>query len=145
MRRSSARRGSPDRLSFDFIQSPTASARAIECNPRTHSAITLFYDHPDVAAAYLDDGAPGAAAEAAGRRTGSTTSSGGCCAARATGASRLRGAARARRDLRLVDPLPFLLVHHLQIPSLLLANLRHGTGWQKVDFNIGKLVEPGGD
>ena len=27
---------------------------AIECNPRTHSAITMFYNHPDVAAAYLD-------------------------------------------------------------------------------------------
>ena len=30
--------------------------RAIECNPRTHSAITMFHDHPDVAHAYLTDG-----------------------------------------------------------------------------------------
>ena len=27
---------------------------AIECNPRTHSAVTMFYDHPDLARAYLD-------------------------------------------------------------------------------------------
>ena len=43
------------------------------------------------------------------------------------------------------DPLPFLLVHHLQIPALLFANLRRGGAWHKIDFNIGKLVEPGGD
>ena len=43
------------------------------------------------------------------------------------------------------DPLPFLMVHHLQIPSLLLANLRSGRGWSRIDFNIGKLVEAGGD
>ena len=43
------------------------------------------------------------------------------------------------------DPLPFFLVHHLQIPSLLMHNLRHRKGWSRIDFNIGKLVEPGGD
>ncbi len=43
------------------------------------------------------------------------------------------------------DPLPFLLVHHLQIPWLLLGNLVRGADWLKIDFNIGKLVEPAGD
>ena len=43
------------------------------------------------------------------------------------------------------DPLPYLMVHHLQIPSLLLANLWNGRGWTRIDFNIGKLVEVGGD
>ncbi len=43
------------------------------------------------------------------------------------------------------DPLPFLAVHHLQIPSLLLQSLRHGTPWVRVDFNIGKLIAPAGD
>jgi hypothetical protein len=37
------------------------------------------------------------------------------------------------------------MVHHLQIPSLLIGNLRHRKGWTRIDFNIGKLVEPGGD
>lgn len=44
--------------SFDFIQEPGGQLYAIECNPRTHSAITMFYDHPGVASAYLDDDRP---------------------------------------------------------------------------------------
>lgn len=42
-------------ISFDFIES-TENGRpyAIECNPRTHTAITAFYNHPLVAEAYLD-------------------------------------------------------------------------------------------
>lgn len=43
------------------------------------------------------------------------------------------------------DPTPFLLVHHLQIPLLLLGNLRRRAPWIRIDFNIGKLVEPAGD
>jgi hypothetical protein len=43
------------------------------------------------------------------------------------------------------DPLPFLMVHHAQIPWLLLQNLRRRGAWVRVDFNIGKLVEPAGD
>ena len=43
------------------------------------------------------------------------------------------------------DPLPFLLVHHLQIPWLLLGNLVRRKGFIRIDFNIGKLVEPAGD
>jgi hypothetical protein len=43
------------------------------------------------------------------------------------------------------DPLPFLMVHHWQIPLLLLKNLRQLKGWIRIDFNIGKLVEIGGD
>jgi hypothetical protein len=37
------------------------------------------------------------------------------------------------------------MVHHLQIPALLLASLRRRTDWIRIDFNIGKLVEPAGD
>ncbi len=42
-------------LSFDFIEGVDGVPRAIECNPRTHSAITLLHGHPGLAAAYLDD------------------------------------------------------------------------------------------
>jgi hypothetical protein len=37
------------------------------------------------------------------------------------------------------------MVHHLQISALLIDNLRRRRGWTKIDFNIGKLVEVGGD
>ena len=43
------------------------------------------------------------------------------------------------------DPLPFLMVHHVQIPWLLLGNLVRLKVWVRIDFNIGKLVEPAGD
>lgn len=48
-------------------------------------------------------------------------------------------------DLDARDPLPFLLRNHLQLPGLLLDTLREGNGWTKLDFNIGKVVEVGGD
>jgi hypothetical protein len=41
--------------------------------------------------------------------------------------------------------MPFLMVHHLQIPWLLAGNLIRGKDWIRIDFNIGKLVEPAGD
>ena len=37
------------------------------------------------------------------------------------------------------------MVHHAQIPWLLLENLLRGRSWIRIDFNIGKLVEPAGD
>ena len=62
---------------------------------------------------------------------------------------RLRRIADIRRGTDAIfdwrDPLPHFMVHHAQIPSLLLANLRDRRGWSRIDFNIGKLVENGGD
>ncbi|MGK7878525.1 MAG: ATP-grasp enzyme, partial [Crocosphaera sp.] len=43
------------------------------------------------------------------------------------------------------DPLPFLMNPHWQISLLLVQNLRKLKDWVKIDFNIGKLVEIGGD
>lgn len=39
------------------------------------------------------------------------------------------------------DPLPFLMVHHWQIPLQLLDSLRQLEGWIRIDFNIGELIE----
>jgi hypothetical protein len=63
-----------------------------------------------------------------------------------TAPARLRTIARGTEAvLDGHDPLPFLALHHLHLPSLLLQNLRAGKPWLKVDVNIGKLVEPAGD
>ena len=43
------------------------------------------------------------------------------------------------------DPLPFLMVYHWQIPSLLIQALKSKSPWVRIDFNIGKLVEVDGD
>lgn len=133
--------------SFDFIEAADGSLDAIECNPRTHSAITMFHDHPGLARAYLETGGPVVEPLPSSRPTywiyqeawrmlrhPSTV--------RAGLATLLRG-----RDAIFdwSDPLPFLMVHHVQIPWLLTRNLLRLKDWIRIDFNIGKLVEPAGD
>ena len=134
-------------LSFDFIETANGDLFAIECNPRTHSAITMFYDHPDVARAYLPTGAPLIRPTPESKPTywiyhelwRLLTQPGNVL-------SRLRTITEGTDAIfDWDDPVPFLAVHHLQIPRLLLTNLRHGKDWVKIDFNIGKLVEPAGD
>ena len=139
--------------SFDFIEaSDDGTVYAIECNPRTHSAITMFYDDPRVSAAYL-----------------TRTPQSGPIRPRKTSRPtywlyheiwRLFSQERSPRAIldRLKtiaqgkdavfdwrDPLPFLMLHHVHVPSLLIADLRERRGWLKIDFNIGKLVQLGGD
>ena len=134
-------------LSFDFIQAPDGRVYAIECNPRTHSAVTMFYDHPDLAAAYLERGRPPIEPLATSRPTYWLYHELWRLLARPASLSeRLRVVRHGKEAIfAWSDPLPFLMEHHLQIPWLLLTNLRHGKDWMRVDFNIGKLVEPAGD
>jgi glutathione synthase/RimK-type ligase-like ATP-grasp enzyme len=140
--------GLTGQVAFDFIETSDGTPYAIECNPRTHSAITLFHDHPGLAAAYLDPDPARTVVEPPlrGRPTYWLYNEAW---------KLLRGPHRLE-VLRTIwtgkdaifdrrDPLPFLLVHHLQIPALLLANLRRGATWVRIDVNIGKLVEPDGD
>ncbi len=139
--------------SFDFIEADDdGKVYAIECNPRTHSAITMFYDDPRIAPAYVDRNPLEEPVRPlrSSRPTywiyhevwrllthiGSFRNT----------FDRLRTIARGRDavfDWR--DPLPFLMLHHLHIPLLLIADLREQRGWVRIDFNIGKLVQLGGD
>ena len=140
-------------VSFDFIQADDdGEIYAIECNPRTHSAITMFYNHPDVARAYLEK-------EPLVSTVQPLTSS------RSTYwtyheiwrlVTHLWSPTQTRKRLQIIfqgkdaifewdDPLPFLMVHHWHIPLLLIKNLRNPKPWIRIDFNIGKLVEIGGD
>jgi hypothetical protein len=139
--------GVTGQASFDFIRGADGVARAIECNPRTHSAITMFYDHPGVAAAYLEDEGDEVRPTAASRPTYWLYHElWNALRHPASAPGRLRTIARGKDAiLDAADPLPFLMVHHLQIPRLVLSNLRHAKPWVKIDFNIGKLVEPAGD
>ncbi len=137
--------------SFDFIQAEDGTVYAIECNPRTHSAITMFYNHPGVAAAYLSkeplaepmqpllDGKPTYWLYHEVWRLNEIRS---WKQLQTWARNLLRG---KEAILMPHDPLPFLMVHHWQIPLLLLDNLRKLRGWVRIDFNIGKLVELGGD
>jgi predicted ATP-grasp superfamily ATP-dependent carboligase len=142
--------GVTGQVSFDVIEDADGRVRAIECNPRTHSAITMFADHPDLARAYLDGLGPDepAVVPRPGSRPTYWLYHELWRAIRRpwTAPERLAVVLRGRDAIfDPADPLPFLLVHHLQIPSLLLGALLTGREWVKIDFNIGKLVEPAGD
>jgi predicted ATP-grasp superfamily ATP-dependent carboligase len=134
-------------VSFDFIEAEDGRIYAIECNPRTHSAITMFYNHADVAQAYLESGFPVIQPLKSSRPTywiyheiwRLVTNP-------AHIGERLQIIARGKDAIfDWSDPLPFLMVHHAQIPWLLLENLWQMKGWVRIDFNIGKLVELAGD
>ncbi|MFH7025973.1 MAG: ATP-grasp domain-containing protein [Heteroscytonema crispum UTEX LB 1556] len=143
--------GITGQVSFDFIQTEDGTVYAIECNPRTHSAITMFYNHPGVADAYLgkiplpEPLQPLADSKPTywlyheiWRLTGIRSLS--------QFWTWLKNLMRGKDAIyQLNDPLPFLTVPHWQITLLLLQNLRQLRGWVKIDFNIGKLVELGGD
>jgi predicted ATP-grasp superfamily ATP-dependent carboligase len=140
-------------VSFDFIQTEDGTVYPIECNPRIHSAITMFYNHPGVADAYLNDAENEDEAPIQPLPESKPTywlyhelwrlTSVRSFVQFQAWFDKIRTGTDA--IFRLDDPLPFLTVHHWQIPLLLLDNLRRLQGWIRIDFNIGKLVELGGD
>ena len=142
--------GLTGQVSFDFIEDASGTVRAIECNPRTHSAITLLHGDPRLAGAYLEtfaDGTPALEPPLGGRPTHWTYHELWQALRHPRGApGRLRTLRRGTDAVFAAnDPLPFWMLHHVHVPSLLLANLRALRPWLKVDLNIGKLVEPAGD
>ncbi len=133
-------------LSFDFIEASDGQVYAIECNPRTHSAITMFYDHPNLSAAYLEDGHELIEPRPTAKPTYWIYHELWRLFTESGRSERMRSILQGTDAiLTSWDPLPYLLVHHLQIPSLLVKNMREGKTWTRIDFNIGKLVEAGGD
>ncbi|MBD2463486.1 ATP-grasp enzyme [Oscillatoria sp. FACHB-1407] len=133
--------------SFDLIQAEDGTVYAIECNPRTHSAITMFYNHPGVAAAYLDPQAP---SEPLRPLTSSKPTY--WLYHELWRLNEVRSLKQLQRWIntiwqgkeaifRVDDPLPFLMVHHWQIPLQLLDSLRKFKRWIRIDFNIGELIE----
>jgi predicted ATP-grasp superfamily ATP-dependent carboligase len=138
--------GVTGQLSFDFIEAADGQVYAIECNPRTHSAITLFHNHFELASAYLQDDHPAVTPLPDTRPTYWIYHEVWRLFTQPGRGARLAGIVRGKDAiLTWWDPLPYLMVHHLQIPALLIGNLVRRRGWVKIDFNIGKLVEPGGD
>jgi hypothetical protein len=138
--------GLTGQYSFDFIQTRDGLIYALECNPRAHSAITAFHNHPDVAAAYLTDAHRKITPRPSARPTYWIYHEMWRLLTAPHRRQRLQVIARGRDAIfSWRDPLPYLAVHHLQIPALLIDNLRRRRGWSRIDFNIGKLVEPGGD
>ena len=136
-------------ISFDLIVGDDGGVRPIECNPRTHSAITVFdaSQYEAVSRAYLDPDVDTVVPASTARPTYWLYQELWRMLSEPRSIPERLGVIASGRDAIFAweDPLPFLLVHHLQIPSLLLASLVQGNDWVRIDFNIGKLIEPGGD
>jgi hypothetical protein len=134
--------------SFDFIVSDDdGKAYGIECNPRVHSAITAFYNHPNAADAYFP---PRPSKPIVPLPT-----------ARETYwlphelwriFKNIRSMKTVSQSLKTIfngkeaiwswnDPLPFLLHYHVHIVYLLLDNLHPSRAryFQKIDCCIGEL------
>lgn len=140
-------------ISFDFIQAENGKVYPIECNPRTHTAITMFHDCPGLASAYLQDSQNETERPIEPLPNSKPTY---WLYHELWRLTSIRSLADLRGWMNKIikgtdaifqvsDPLPFLAVHYWQIPLLLLDNTRKLKGWVKIDFNIGKLVEVGGD
>ena len=139
--------------SIDFIKADDdGHVYAIECNPRTHSAITMFYDHPELATAYLG----GALSDTPIAPLPSSRPTYWLYHELWRLIESLGSTRRLMERLRVIatgkdavldwrDPLPFLMLNHWHIPLLLLNDVRERRGWLRIDFNIGKLVQVGGD
>ena len=142
-------------ISFDFIVNERGEVMPIECNPRTHSAITAFYNSECVADSYVIS-------------QGYQSSQIGPCFPRPEAREtywlyhelwelfKCRSFKQFKNQIKILffgkeaildpsDPLPFLMVYHWQIPSLLIQALKSKSPWVRIDFNIGKLVEVDGD
>ncbi|BAY47391.1 hypothetical protein SAMD00079811_50090 [Scytonema sp. HK-05] len=139
--------GQTGQLSFDFIQAVDGTVYAIECNPRTHSAITMFYNHPGVADAYLGKEPLAEPLQPLGDSKPTYW-----LYHELWRLNEIRSLKQLQTWVKNIlrgkdaifevnDPLPFLMVHHWQIPLLLLENLRRLKGWIRIDFNIGELIE----
>jgi hypothetical protein len=138
--------GVTGQFSFDFIETAEGNVYAIECNPRTHSAITAFHNHRQLASAYLEEGHPVVTPVAGARPTYWIYHEMWRLLTQHGRRARLNGILRGKDAIFASwDPLPYFMVHHVQIPALLIDNLLRRRGWLKIDFNIGKLVEPDGD
>ena len=141
-------------ISFDFIIKADGTVMPIECNPRTHSAITCFYNSSKVAASYLAQ-SEGVTRDAIHQPSPTARETywlyhelwALICSRTARSilekVSLFCSGKEAIFDVK--DPIPFLMVNHWQIPFLLFKAFLSGKPWLRIDFNIGKLVEVGGD
>ena len=143
--------GGTGQISFDFIIRDDGTVVPIECNPRTHSAITLFHNQFPAAAAYYTQNTihtPYLPHDNSGHTYWWYHE-----------LYRLLTCGQPKQFWFLLkrvwtgkeavfsweDPWPFWYNNHLSIPYQLLKNLQAGLNWTRIDFNIGKLVVQGGD
>jgi hypothetical protein len=142
-------------LTLDLMHTSSGDLVPIECNPRIHSAVCTLEGHKNLGAAFTDpEYTPKKISEIATSRPETYRywvmdqlflmagfwKPKNCF--KLTLSQMLTGG-----DAILAgdDPMPFLAMYLVQIPSLLALELRSGKPWLKIDFCIGKIVKEGGD
>lgn len=135
-------------ISFDFIIRDNV-VYPIECNPRAHSAITLFHNQPEAAKAYYEMNNLKFEPD---RNAGHTywLYHELYKLVRSKNPSEFRFIAKRiwsgkEAIFSWNDPWPFWFSNHVSIPYQIIQNLKKNLPWSHIDFNIGKLVVPGGD
>lgn len=143
--------GATGQLSFDFIIRDDGEVIPIECNPRTHSAITLFHNQLSAAQAYYTSADP--------NETFLPNASSGHTYWLYHELYRLlksdnfddfqfllhRMWTGKEAVFSWQDPLPFWFNNHINIPYQLLQTVKEEVPWTRIDFNIGKIIVQGGD
>lgn len=141
-------------FTLDLMHNSSGELVPIECNPRIHSAVCTLEGHRNTGSVFADPDFKPSEEEAVKSNPESYKywvmdqiflmagfwKPKNCfklsVAQMATGRDAL---------LHGDDPLPFLAMYLVQIPSLLVLELIAGTEWLKIDFCIGKIVKEGGD
>jgi len=142
-------------LTLDLMYTPTGDMVPIECNPRIHSAVCTLEGHENLGRTFTDpDFTPSANADVVTSQKETFRYwimdqmflMAGFWKPKNCFKLNLREMMKGN-DAMLAgdDPLPFLAMYLVQIPSLLALELICGSEWLKVDFCIGKIVKEGGD
>merc|ERR1712113_1261696 len=142
-------------LTLDLMHTSTGELVPIECNPRIHSAVCTLEGHRNMGAMFTDtEHEPSCNADIVSSKPDTFRywimdqiflmlgfwKPKNCF--------KLSLAEIAKGGDAILcgdDPMPFLAMYLIQIPSLLAMELLAGTEWLKIDFCIGKIVKEGGD
>jgi catechol O-methyltransferase len=140
-------------LAFDFIRSTIdGELYAIECNPRTHTAVVLFRDDPEWAEAYLAALSPMKTQAFLARRGGKPVVPKSHTPPAYWIGHELFDATRFQDMRTLVhrllfereahwderDPVPWLGLYHVQWPAVFVQSLLTGRRWTRMNASTGK-------
>jgi hypothetical protein len=142
-------------LTLDLMHTNDGMLVPIECNPRIHSAVCTLEGHKNMGAMLADpDHKPNGNADIVTSKPDTfrywimdqVFLKAGFW--KPKNCFRLSFSEMAKGGDALLhgdDPMPFLAMYLIQIPSLLALEFVAGTEWLKIDFCIGKIVKEGGD
>jgi hypothetical protein len=142
-------------LTLDLMHTKSGELVPIECNPRIHSAVCTLEGHENLGAVFADpDHKPESNVDIVTSHRDTfrywimdqVFLMAGFW--KPKNCFKLSLAEMAKGSDALLhgdDPMPFLAMYLIQIPSLLALDLLAGTEWLKIDFCIGKIVKEGGD